>query len=135
MKDYYQMLGIGRDASQEEIKKTFRRLASRYHPDHNPQSQKQAEEKFKEINEAYEVLGDEQKRRRYDYLIASAQYRQKFFTEGTFGAYFDQSSDKETIQQLLRQLADLGLNFSSGTAYMRGCRRGYGRRCRRWNQP
>jgi curved DNA-binding protein len=59
MKDYYQVLGISKEVSYEEIKKAFRRLASRYHPDHNPQSQKQAEEKSKEINEAYQVLGDE----------------------------------------------------------------------------
>jgi curved DNA-binding protein len=135
MKDYYQALGVSKDASQEEVKKAFRGLASLYHPDHNPQSQKQAEEKFKEINEAYQVLGDEHKRRQYDYLIASTQYRQEFVIEDSFGAYFDQISDEETLQQLLRRLAALGLSFSSGLGYMRGCRHGYGRRCRRWNQP
>lgn len=131
MKDYYQALGVSKEVSHEEIKKAFRGLALRYHPDRNPQSQKQAEEKFKEINEAYQMLGDENKRRQYDYMIASTQYRQRFVTEDAFGAYFDQTSDEETIQQLLRRLAALGLNLNSGMGYMRGCRRGYGRRCRR----
>jgi len=132
MKDYYQVLGIGRNVSQEEIKKTFRRLALRYHPDRNPQSQNQAEEKFKEINEAYQVLGDKHKRLQYDYMIALSQHRQKFVTEDDFGVAFSQTLDGETLQQLLRRLAALGLSFNSGMGYMRGCRRGYGRRCRRW---
>jgi len=65
MKDYYQMLGIDRDASPEEIKKAFRRLALKYHPDRNP-GDKEAEERFKEINEAYSCLSDAQKRANYD---------------------------------------------------------------------
>ena len=132
MKDYYQVLGISKEVSHEEIKKAFRGLALRYHPDHNPQSQKQAEEKFKEINEAYQVLGDERERRRYDYMIALTQHRQKFVTEDAFGVSFGQTLDEETPQQLLRRLAALGFVFGSGWSYMRGCRRGYGRRCRRW---
>jgi curved DNA-binding protein CbpA len=132
MKDYYQVLGISKDVSHEEIKKAFRGLALRYHPDRNPQSQKQAEEKFKEINEAYQVLGDEHKRRQYDYLIALTQYRQKFVTEDAFGVSVGQSVDKEALQQLLRWLAALGLGSNSGLGYMRGCRRGYGQRCRWW---
>ena len=64
-KDYYEILGVSRESSQEEIKKAYRKLAMKYHPDRNP-NDKQAEEKFKEISEAYEVLSDEQKRKQYD---------------------------------------------------------------------
>ncbi len=62
MKDYYRILGVLDSASQEEIKSAFRKLAFKYHPDTNPGNEKQAEEKFKEINEAYGVLGDKDKR-------------------------------------------------------------------------
>ncbi|ACB84767.1 molecular chaperone DnaJ [Natranaerobius thermophilus] len=64
-RDYYEILGVDRNASQNEIKKAYRKLARKYHPDVN-QDDEQAEDKFKEIQEAYEVLGDEQKRTRYD---------------------------------------------------------------------
>ncbi|MBN2123736.1 MAG: DnaJ domain-containing protein [Deltaproteobacteria bacterium] len=64
-KDYYTILGIARDADEEEIKKSYRRLALRYHPDTN-EGDPEREELFKEINEAYSVLGDREKRRRYD---------------------------------------------------------------------
>ena len=69
LKDYYRILGVNKDASAQDIKKAFRQLALRYHPDRNPGDVKEAEEKFKEINEAYEVLGDEQKKRHYDRLL------------------------------------------------------------------
>ncbi|GCE26209.1 chaperone protein DnaJ [Dictyobacter alpinus] len=66
-KDYYKILGVARGASSDDIKKAFRKLARKYHPDVNP-GDKKAEEKFKEINEAYEVLSDAEKRKRYDTL-------------------------------------------------------------------
>jgi molecular chaperone DnaJ len=64
-RDYYDILGIKRNASEEEIKKAFRKLAVKYHPDKNPNN-KEAEEQFKEINEAYAILSDTEKRRAYD---------------------------------------------------------------------
>lgn len=64
-RDYYDILGISRGAGDEEIKKSYRRLAIQYHPDRNP-GDKQAEEKFKEVNEAYQVLSDQEKRAQYD---------------------------------------------------------------------
>lgn len=64
-RDYYKVLGVSKKASQEEIKKAYRRLAKKYHPDLNAGDEK-IQEKFKEINEAYEVLGDEEKRKQYD---------------------------------------------------------------------
>jgi curved DNA-binding protein len=66
-KDYYAILGVSPEASEEEIKRAYRKLARQYHPDVNP-GDKVAEEKFKEINEAYEVLSDLEKRRKYDEL-------------------------------------------------------------------
>src|SRR5437016_9586310 len=66
-KDYYKTLGVERNASGDEIRKAFRKLARQYHPD-VAKNKAQAEEKFKEINEAYEVLGDAEKRKKYDTL-------------------------------------------------------------------
>lgn len=71
-RDYYQVLGVDRDSSEKEIKRAYRKLAQLYHPDKNPDPG--AEERFKEINEAYEVLGDATKRGKYDQLGSS--YRQ-----------------------------------------------------------
>jgi len=129
-KDYYRVLGVNRDASQEEIKRAFRRLALRYHPDCNPQNQKQAEERFKEINEAYEVLSNEARRRQYDYLTSWPRQRERVFVvEDVFNRRF---ADTDMLEELLRELAALGV--SPDTVWSRrprGCRRGYGRRCQR----
>ena len=64
-RDYYEVMGLQKGASDDEIKKAFRQLAKKYHPDLNP-GDKEAEAKFKEVNEAYEVLSDKEKRARYD---------------------------------------------------------------------
>ncbi len=87
-KDYYKTLGINKNASQDEIKKAYRKLARKYHPDANP-NDKKAEEKFKEVSEAYEVLGDPEKRKQYDQLGADWKKYQQAGAGGAGGAGFD----------------------------------------------
>jgi curved DNA-binding protein len=82
-KDYYKLLGVDRKASTDEIKKAYRKLAMKYHPDRNP-GDKQSEERFKEFNEAYQVLSDEQKRARYDQLGSSYSDWQRRGAPGNF---------------------------------------------------
>jgi len=92
-RDYYEVLGLGRDASESEIKGAFRNLAHQYHPDKNP-GDKRAEDRFKEINEAYEVLSDPEKRKRYDMLGADwSRYSQQGFRPGgqDFQVHFGQA--------------------------------------------
>jgi len=97
--DYYKALGVNRDASEDEIKKVYRKLAMKYHPDH-AKGDKSAEEKFKQISEAYAVLSDKEKRKQYDTFGASG-FRQQYSQEDIFKE-FDFSSI----------FNDLGLNFS-----------------------
>ncbi len=109
-KDYYKVLGISRSASEREIKQAYRRLARQYHPDVNP-GDKSAEERFKQINEAYEVLSDKENRQKYDQYGDQWQYADQFaqaqqqasfwgfrpgggatrihFSQGDFGSLFD----------------------------------------------
>ncbi|MBC2595542.1 J domain-containing protein [Ruficoccus amylovorans] len=85
-RDYYEVLGVSREASQDEIKKAFRKLAREYHPDHAKDADKaSAEAKFKEINEAYEVLSDPEKREKYDALGSNWQAGANFTPPPSWG--------------------------------------------------
>ena len=83
--DYYQILGVNKDTSKEEIKKAYRKLAMKYHPDH-AKGDKAAEEKFKKISEAYAVLSDDDKRKEYDTFGAEG-FRQRFSQEDIFRGF------------------------------------------------
>jgi len=84
-RDYYEVLGVGKNAGDNEIKKAYRKLAMKYHPDRNP-NKKEAEERFKEINEAYAVLSDKEKRKQYDTFGAEG-FRQRFTQEDIFRGF------------------------------------------------
>ncbi len=96
--DYYKILGVSKNASTEEIKKAYRKLALKFHPDRN-QGNKEAEEKFKEANEAYAVLSDPEKRKQYD-TFGSTGFQQRFSQEDIF-----RNSDIGSI------LREFGINF------------------------
>jgi curved DNA-binding protein len=100
-KDYYGILGVPNNASDGEIKKAYRKLAMQYHPDRNPGKEKWANEKFKDINEAYGVLGDPQKRRQYD----------QFGTVGNLGDIFGSSFTRTTFQETMKDFGGAGLGF------------------------
>jgi len=100
-KDYYRILGVPRIASDAEIKKSYRKLAMQYHPDRNPGKEKWANEKFKEINEAYGILGDPQKRKQYD----------QFGTVGNIGDIFGSPFTTTTFEEMMKDFGGAGLRF------------------------
>ena len=100
-KDYYNVLGISRDASQDEIKRTYRKLAHKYHPDKNGGTG----EKFKEINEAYQVLGDSEKRSQYD------QYGSTFEDMRSRGGFSGFEGFRDFSNFAEAYMGGLGFNF------------------------
>ena len=132
LKDYYQILKVNRDASTEDIKKAFRRLALQYHPDRNPQNAGEAGEKFKEINEAYEVLGDEYKRWQYDRLSGLPSYSRRTMAVEDI---FNEDMRVDSILEMLQKLAGTNFAVRGSWGKPRGCGRRQGGRCRRqWHE-
>jgi len=118
MKDYYSILGVSKGASQEEIKHAFRRLAMEYHPDRNLGNEKWAEKKFKEINEAYAVLGDEGRRREYDRMKQAEFVGVRYGPQYAGGRYYNQEqvfreafASPYLFQELARMFQEAGLRF------------------------
>ncbi len=114
-KDYYQILGVSREAKTDEIKKAFRQLALECHPDRNP-GDKKAEERFKEISEAYGVLIDPEKRERYDFvrqrgaeIPPGADFR--YTQEDILRDLFTNPSGRDIFTDLNREFARMGLRF------------------------
>ncbi len=128
-KDYYQILGVNRNASEKEIKQAYRRLARKHHPDLNP-GDKSAEARFKEINAAYEVLSNPEKRKKYDRFGDQWEYAEQFakaggqrgvrWDFGKSGATFEYGDPKEFGDILSSLFGDAGV----GSRMKRGPQRG-----------
>jgi len=100
-KDYYKILGLSNNASTDEIKKAYRKLAMQCHPDHNRGKEEWASDKFKEINEAFSVLGDPKKRRQYDNIGAVEN----------IGDIFGSQATRTTFEDLMDDFDGAGLGF------------------------
>lgn len=108
-RDYYEVLGVDKNATDEELKKAYRKMAKKYHPDANPDNKKEAEAKFKEVNEAYETLSDSQKRKMYDQFGPDGPQGFGGGTGGPGGYYSYSSSGFDGFGDF----GDLGDIFSS----------------------
>ena len=114
-KDYYKILGVSREAAPEEIKKAYRQLALKFHPDRNP-GDRQAEEQFKEISEAYGVLMDPEKRKQYDLLSqtpfgAGGRPDFSYTQEEIFRDIFNNPMASDVFSELGRDFARMGVRF------------------------
>ena len=99
--DYYQILSVPRNATGDQIKKAYRKLAMQYHPDRNLGKEQWAKDKFKEINEAFGVLGDPEKRKQYD----------QFGTVGDIGDIFGSTYTRTTFEDVIKDFGGSGLGF------------------------
>ncbi len=128
--DYYQLLGVSKSAAKDEIKKAFRKLAMKYHPDHN-KGNKQAEEKFKKINEAYAVLSNDEKRKQYD-MFGAEGFSKRYSREDIFRGFDIGSIFKEfgfgdmSGQSFFSDIFGGGKGFRGGSGYSRGSRDPFG---------
>ncbi len=115
-RDYYEILGVKKDASHDEIKKTFRKLAKKHHPDANP-GNKASEEKFKSFSEAYEVLGDESKRKKYDDLAKQTNYHNgSDFDPANTGSYNSGFNRRTTTTSSQNDFSDFFNAFFGGNS-------------------
>jgi curved DNA-binding protein len=110
-RDYYEILGVARTAKEDEIKKSYRKLARKYHPDLNPNN-KQSEEKFKEVQEAYEVLSDADKRKKYDQLGANWKNGAEFTPPPGWGPTGQPSGGTVDFEELFGRAGQRGSPFS-----------------------
>ena len=116
MKDYYKTLGVPENAGDEDIRKAFRKLAFQYHPDKNLGREKEAEEKFKDINEAYSVLSDPVKRQQYDQVQQGGMAGAGFtpgqgFNYSQQDIFRDAFTNQANLDELNRMFAQQGLRF------------------------
>lgn len=111
MKDYYRILGVDPQASDQEVRRAYRKLALRYHPDRNP-GDPTAEERFKEVNEAYGVLGDPQKRAGYDqHMGLGSQEGFRYSQEEILQDLFRDPRMNKVFQEMIREFQRAGVRF------------------------
>ena len=125
-KDFYKILGVNKNATEAEIKKAYRKLALKWHPDKNPNNREEAEEKFKKINEAYSVLSDKNKRKQYDHggdfnfdfsFNANDIFKDFFGGKDPFSEFFKFDDDDDDFSGGFKFGASFGGDFSGSFSF------------------